>query len=187
MITTTMTAPAPTCIDLFAGCGGLSLGLEQAGFRPLLFSEISPSAAETSIANRAGRGIIPIGDVYQLMDANLDLLKLNWRYEGIKEADLVCGGPPCQGYSGIGHRRSFKVEKKDVPSNHLYQEMARVIRRLRPRIFLFENVRGLLAARWSADGRKGERSKLCSPSSRTSGCCRTIPLQRFKYASRIST
>jgi hypothetical protein len=45
-------APRPLhCIDLFAGCGGLSLGLEEAGFNPLLFSEINPQAAETYIAN----------------------------------------------------------------------------------------------------------------------------------------
>ena len=114
-----------TCIDLFAGCGGLALGLEQAGFRPLLFSELNKSAAETYIANRVGKAIIPWGDIYQLSDENLELLKLNWLYEGIGDIDLVCGGPPCQGFSGIGHRRSFKLEKKDIPSNHLYQEMAR--------------------------------------------------------------
>jgi DNA (cytosine-5)-methyltransferase 1 len=123
-----------TCIDLFAGCGGLALGLEQAGFRPLLFSELNKSAAETYIANRIGKGIIPWGDVYQLTDENLELLKLNWLYDGIEDIDLVCGGPPCQGFSGIGHRRSFKLEKKDIPSNHLYQEMARVIRCVKPRI-----------------------------------------------------
>ena len=92
-----------TCIDLFAGCGGLALGLEQAGFRPLLFSELNKSAAETYIANRVGKSIIPWGDVYQLTDENLELLKLNWLYEGIGDIDLVCGGPPCQGFSGIGH------------------------------------------------------------------------------------
>jgi DNA (cytosine-5)-methyltransferase 1 len=144
------------CIDLFAGCGGLSLGLEQAGFQPLLFSELNISAAETYIANRLGQDIIPIGDIYQLSDPNLELLKVHWRYKGIEDIDLVCGGPPCQGYSGIGHRRSFKLEKKDIPSNHLYQEMARVIRCVRPRIFLFENVRGLLTSKWSEGGRNGE-------------------------------
>ncbi len=144
------------CIDLFAGCGGLSLGLEQAGFHPLLFSELNKSAAETYIANRANQDIIPIGDVYQLTNENLELLKMHWRYKDIYEIDLVCGGPPCQGFSGIGHRRTFKLEKKDIPSNHLYQEMARVITCIRPRIFLFENVRGLLTAKWDADGVKGE-------------------------------
>ncbi|MEI7823599.1 MAG: DNA (cytosine-5-)-methyltransferase [Verrucomicrobiota bacterium] len=145
-----------TCIDLFAGCGGLSLGLEQAGFHPLLFSELNMSAAETYIANRVGQGVIPWGDIYQLTDENLELLKLNWLYQNIDGIDLVCGGPPCQGYSGIGHRRSFKVEKKNIPSNHLYQEMARVIRCVKPRIFLFENVRGLLTAKWSDTGKNGE-------------------------------
>lgn len=154
-------APPPrvspfTCIDLFAGCGGLSLGLEQAGFKPLLFSELNLSAAETYLANRVNEDIIPIGDVYQLTDANLELLKIFWRQRGIAEIDLVCGGPPCQGYSGIGHRRTFKLDKKDIPSNHLYQEMIRVIGVVKPRIFLFENVRGLLTAKWSPNGEKGE-------------------------------
>jgi DNA (cytosine-5)-methyltransferase 1 len=106
--------------------------LEQVGFHPLLFSELNKSAAETYIANRAGQGVIPWGDIYQLTNENLELLKLNWLYQGIGEIDLVCGGPPCQGYSGIGHRRSFKHEKQDIPSNHLYQEMARVIRCVKP-------------------------------------------------------
>lgn len=145
-----------TCIDLFAGCGGLSLGLEQAGFQPLLFSELNKSAAETYMANRADQNIIPFGDVYQLTNENLALLKLHWQYKGIDGIDLVCGGPPCQGYSGIGHRRTFKLDKKDIPSNHLYQEMVRVITAIQPKMFLFENVRGLLTARWSPEGAKGE-------------------------------
>jgi DNA (cytosine-5)-methyltransferase 1 len=72
------------------------------------------------------------------------------------ELDLVVGGPPCQGFSGIGHRRSYSVEKRALPSNHLYEDMARVIHRLRPKAFLFENVRGLLTARWRDGGDKGE-------------------------------
>ncbi|TAG11293.1 MAG: DNA cytosine methyltransferase [Verrucomicrobia bacterium] len=144
------------CIDLFAGCGGLSLGMEEAGFKPLLFSEINPQAAETYIANRADLDIIPVGDIYKLTDLNLELLQTYWRYKGVEEIDLVCGGPPCQGYSGIGHRRSFKLDKQDIPSNHLFQEMVRVIRCVRPKIFLFENVRGLLNARWTPEGESGE-------------------------------
>lgn len=144
------------CIDLFAGCGGLSLGLEEAGFTPLLFSEISPHASETYIANRQETNIIPVGDIYNLTDLDLSLLKTYWRYKGIEDIDLVCGGPPCQGYSGIGHRRTFKLDKKDIPSNHLFQEMVRVIRCVRPKMFLFENVRGLLNARWTPEGQSGE-------------------------------
>ena len=152
----TQTKHELTCIDLFAGCGGLSLGLAQAGFRPLLFSEINPSAAETYIANRVGMGIIPVADVYNLTDTNLQLLKTHCAYSGINEIDLVCGGPPCQGYSGNCRRRTFKLAKNQIPSNQLFKEMARVIRAVQPRAFLFENVRGLLNSRWTPDGGKGE-------------------------------
>jgi DNA (cytosine-5)-methyltransferase 1 len=143
-------------VDLFAGCGGLSLGLEQAGFQPLLFSELNHSAAATYIANRQGMGIIPFADIYNLTDANLRLLKTHWSYSGIPEIDLVAGGPPCQGYSGIGHRRTFKLDKSEIPSNQLYLEMVRVVKAIRPRIFLFENVRGLLNSRWTPSGESGE-------------------------------
>jgi DNA (cytosine-5)-methyltransferase 1 len=145
-----------TFIDLFAGCGGLSLGLEQSGFRPLLFSEISLHAAETYIANRRDLEIVPIGDIYNLTNADLRLMKLKWRYSGIEDIDLISGGPPCQGYSGIGHRRTFKLDKRDIPSNHLFQEMVRVVREIRPKIFLFENVKGLLNSRWEPTGKAGE-------------------------------
>lgn len=144
-------------IDLFAGCGGLSLGLEQAGFAPILFSELNLNAAETYMANRKGDEIIPVGDVYSLTDANLAILKSYWKqHREIDDVDLICGGPPCQGFSGIGHRRTFHLEKKDIPSNQLFQEMIRVIKAVRPKIFLFENVKGLLVSKWSADGKNGE-------------------------------
>lgn len=79
-----------------------------------------------------------------------------WSAQGIKDIDLVTGGPPCQGYSGIGHRRTFKLDKRDIPSNHLYLEMIRVIRGAKPKLFLFENVKGLLHARWRPEGKPGE-------------------------------
>ena len=151
-----ITKQSLTCIDLFAGCGGLSLGLELAGFHPLLFSELNISAAETYMLNRLGQNIIPIGDVYSLTDANLRLLKIYWQQKGTVDVDLVCGGPPCQGYSGIGHRRTFKLDKEEIPSNHLYEEMIRVIRAVNPKAFLFENVRGLLSAKWDKNGKNGE-------------------------------
>ena len=144
-----------TCVDLFAGCGGLSLGLENANFHPLLFSEINSHAAQTYEANRSS-GIKRIGDIYELTDADLKGYMNDWRKQGVKEVDLVCGGPPCQGYSGIGHRRTFKLAKEDIPSNHLFLEMVRVVRCVQPKIFLFENVRGLLNARWTPSGKKGE-------------------------------
>ena len=143
-------------IDLFAGCGGLSLGFEQEGFRPLLFSEINLNAAQTYMQNRRGEGVIPFGDIYSLTNDNLRLFKENWALEGIEDIDLIAGGPPCQGYSGIGHRRSFKLDKEEIPSNHLFLEMVRVVEFLRPKVFLFENVKGLLSGRWTKEGEKGE-------------------------------
>ena len=157
----------PTFIDLFAGCGGLSLGLERAGFTPLLVNELNSDAMATYLLNR--RDEFPwlcdnnVANVKDLV-LNEDLLerfRSSIRREfGIDifngELDLICGGPPCQGYSGLGIRRSYSVEKKQLPSNYLYQDMAFLVNKIRPKIFLFENVRGLLAARWTNGGKKGE-------------------------------
>ena len=145
-----------TVIDLFAGCGGLSLGLEEAGFKPVLFSELNRQAADTYLANRQRMGIIEESDIYKLTNQKLENHLKKLKKSGIKGIDLVCGGPPCQGFSGIGHRRTFRLDKKDIPSNHLFLEMVRVIRKVKPRIFLFENVKGLLNSRWTPRGEKGE-------------------------------
>ena len=154
---------SPVFVDLFAGCGGLSLGLEQAGFTPIFVNELNHDAMKTYLDNRF--------DEYPWLEQNkefdikslvnrkgrLDQLLKQLRDQfGINEIDLVAGGPPCQGYSGIGHRRSYSVDKEQLPSNTLYEDMVRVVYKLQPKIFLFENVRGLLSARWNKDGDKGE-------------------------------
>ena len=143
-------------IDLFAGCGGLSLGFEMEGFHPLLFSEINLNAAQTYMINRKSENTVPVGDIYSLTNDNLRLLKENWKLHGIDDIDIICGGPPCQGYSGIGHRRTFDLAKNEIPSNQLYQEMVRVVEFVKPKVFLFENVKGLLSGRRTKDGKKGE-------------------------------
>lgn len=148
--------PRLSCVDLFAGCGGLSLGLEEAGFEPLLFCEINKDAASTYLANRKKAGYFQYADVSSLTNENIKRHLRFWKENGVDDVDLVCGGPPCQGYSGIGHRRTFKLDKQDIPSNHLFKEMVRVIQAIRPRMFLFENVRGLMVSRWTPDGEKGE-------------------------------
>jgi DNA (cytosine-5)-methyltransferase 1 len=148
-------------VDLFAGCGGLSLGLEQAGFEPVFVNELHPDAMATYLANRPESHVSSEGNhVHDILDLTQDPNRLMALAERLKaengEIALVAGGPPCQGYSGIGHRRSFSVEKEEMPSNHLYGEMAKVVEALAPRAFLFENVRGLLTARWTIEGTKGE-------------------------------
>jgi DNA (cytosine-5)-methyltransferase 1 len=154
-------------MDLFAGCGGLSLGLEQAGFTPVFVNELNDDARATYIQNRveqhgwlANPGFHS-SDVKGMVLDKKYLTGLQKRFDsefGIKhgELDLLVGGPPCQGFSGIGHRRSYSVDKEQLPSNHLFQDMAAIIHRLKPRAFLFENVRGLLNSRWNPDGEKGQ-------------------------------
>lgn len=153
-----------TFIDLFAGCGGLSMGLEQAGFTPVFVNEINQDAMETYLSNR--RDHFPWLDHFKVYDVKelvqekgrrlkSSLNEIKREFE-LKDVDLVVGGPPCQGYSGIGFRRSYSVDKIGLPSNHLYQDFADVIRIVKPKIFLFENVRGLLNAKWTSDGQKGE-------------------------------
>jgi DNA (cytosine-5)-methyltransferase 1 len=148
-------------IDLFAGCGGLSLGLEQAGFETVFVNELHPDAMKTFLQNRP-KSILSnpknhVLDIKSLTKNKESLLNFG-RYIGKEhgEIDLVCGGPPCQGYSGIGHRRTFDLDKREMPTNHLYKDMAKVVTTIAPKMFLFENVRGLLNSRWTQEGEKGE-------------------------------
>lgn len=162
-------------VDLFAGCGGFGLGLEQAGFTPIFVNELNDDARSTYIVNRKDRhehfahgldestwlNTFVSSDAGKLARSRtyLDRLQRSFKSEfGIEhgEIDLIVGGPPCQGFSRIGHRRSYAVDKKALPSNHLYKSMARIIARLRPRAFVFENVRGLLTGRWTEQGNNGE-------------------------------
>jgi|TARA_B100000427_G_C15510280_1_gene595839 DNA (cytosine-5)-methyltransferase 1 len=154
----------PNFIDLFAGCGGLSLGLEQAGFFPLYVNELNKDALETYLMNRESEyphlrdPRFHSKDIKECInDRFFTNLKRNLKKEfGSSEVDLICGGPPCQGFSGIGIRRSYSVDKEQLPSNHLYQDMSYFIYKMKPKIFLFENVEGLLSSRWNKEGVKGE-------------------------------
>ena len=157
-----------TFIDLFAGCGGLSLGLEDAGFIPLYVNEINKDALETYLINREDdfphlREKFYSYDIKEIVNKkkffdNLfkDFKKTFSRDFKKNNVDLVVGGPPCQGYSGMGIRRSYSVDKIQLPSNHLYQDMAYFVHSIKPKIFMFENVRGLLNSRWTTTGEKGE-------------------------------
>ena len=143
-----------TSVDLFAGCGGLTRGLGWAGFDCLAFNEINRDAAD-SFALNFPDSIRLDGDIRTAV-SNEVIREVILPAAGDREIDLVCGGPPCQGFSGIGHRRSFTVEKEDIPTNHLFEEMVRVVKRIRPKAFLFENVQGLLSSKWNSAGAKGE-------------------------------
>lgn len=108
-------------LDLFAGCGGLSLGFEAAGFRTIGF-EMNPDAAATYRRNLQGECIV-------------EKLNLDTEYPDVQ---IVIGGPPCQPFSVGGNQNGIHDSRNGFP---IFIE---AIRKLRPRVFLFENVRGLL-------------------------------------------
>lgn len=123
-----------TLIDLFAGCGGLSLGLEQAGFTPIFVNEIVPEYCETYKRNHnLDDSQYYVGDI---KDLNNDIDKYIKRFG---EVDLVCGGPPCQGFSMANRQRII-----DDPRNQLYKEYLTFLSKVRPRFFIIENVRGMM-------------------------------------------
>lgn len=163
-------------IDLFAGCGGLSQGFENASFTPVFVNELNHDALSTYLKNRHhSLGGLHFSENMRLRENDAQTLKgkrlealvsdlqnlreIDFHFDSSTSAggagstlDVLTGGPPCQGYSGIGIRRSYSVDRKEIPSNQLYQRMAKIIGRLRPRMFLFENVRGLLNAKWTKEG-----------------------------------
>lgn len=115
---------APFAIDLFAGCGGLGLGFETAGIRTHGY-EMKPSAVQTYSSNLHG-------DCEQVV---LDIGLPEYR-EG--DVDFVIGGPPCQPFSQIGYQRGHRDPRDGFP---IFLD---TVARLRPKIAIIENVRGLL-------------------------------------------
>lgn len=126
-----------TFIDLFAGCGGLSLGMEQAGFTSIFFNEIVPAFASTYMANRnIEDSNCYVGDINELNE-HIDEYSHIWnKYED--GVDLVCGGPPCQGFSMANRQRVI-----DDPRNNLYKAYLTFLQMVRPKFFVMENVKGM--------------------------------------------
>lgn len=116
-----------TVLELFAGAGGLALGLEKAGLSCKLLNEIDPWACKTLRKNRPNWNVLE-GDV----------TKMSFRdYRG--NIDVVTGGFPCQSFSYSGKRLGLLDYR-----GTLFYEFVRVVREVRPLIFVGENVRGLL-------------------------------------------
>lgn len=132
--------PKYSYIDLFAGCGGLSLGLHNAGWKGLFAIEKSPHAFQTLefnlIKNKQHfdwpswlpQEHLEINQV--LIDHKEDLIKLRG------QVDLVAGGPPCQGFSTAGRR------KEDDARNGLIRSYLKFIMYTKPKVIFFENVKG---------------------------------------------
>lgn len=122
------TTGVATVIELFAGAGGLALGLEQAGIAGTMYVERDKSACQTLRHNRPLWKVVE-GDIHDV-DFNC--------YRG--EVDLVSGGAPCQAFSYAGKRLGFGDTR-----GTLFAEFVRCVDEVRPKMFLFENVRGLLS------------------------------------------
>lgn len=121
-------------IELFAGAGGLALGLEQSGFEHIGLIEVNKSAAETLKYNRKQWNVL-CEDVEIVAKRDLEKEFCIKKYE----LDLLSGGAPCQSFSYAGKRLGLE----DIRGTMFYH-YATFLHKLQPKIFLFENVRGLL-------------------------------------------
>lgn len=133
-----------TVIDLFAGCGGLSLGLYQAGWRGLFAIEKNPCAFETLKYNLI-EGKKHFDWPKWLPTKPLDIIEVNSKYSAeLKKlqgkVDLVAGGPPCQGFSMAGQRIANDLR------NQLVFSYIDFISMVKPKLILFENVKGFTYA-----------------------------------------
>lgn len=120
---------ADTFIDLFAGAGGLSWGLQESGMQCLLASDYWSDALETYRHNMPDHPVVET-DVRKLSVSKLTKLLP-------EKPDWIVGGPPCQGYSTVGKRN------RSDPRNVLFLEFRRIVKGIRPKGFMIENVLGL--------------------------------------------
>lgn len=126
----------PTAVDLFSGCGGLTLGLRKAGFRVLAAVEIDSLAVRIYKANHRNVAVWET-DIRGLEPSELlEKLRVN---EG--QLDLLAGCPPCQGFSTM--RTLNGAVRVDDPRNNLLLEFQRFVEAVRPRTVMMENVPGL--------------------------------------------
>lgn len=164
-------------IDLFAGAGGLSEGFMRAGFEPVAHVEIDQAACFTlqtrlayyylkeisrvEIYVKYLKGEITRDQLYSFIPARILESVINLpigdehnheifhRIEKLtskNNIDLIVGGPPCQAYSLVGRARDEQGMRED-PRNFLYLQYGRFLKRYKPKLFIFENVIGLLSAK----------------------------------------
>jgi DNA (cytosine-5)-methyltransferase 1 len=120
-------------IDLFCGAGGLSEGFEDAGFIIVAGNDVDKNMIESFKLNHPNAKAIA-GDISKIKVENLlnDIGKIK------EDISLVIGGPPCQGFSTVGNR------KEDDSRNKLFYEFVRFVREIKPKMFVMENVPGIL-------------------------------------------
>ena len=119
--------PTYRVLDLFSGIGGFSLGLDRAGMQTVAFCEIDPFCQQ--VLKRHWPDVPVYGDIKQLSARRL-------HHDRIPSIEVICGGYPCQPFSIAGRQRG------ENDARHLWPEMLRLIRELRPRWVICENVAG---------------------------------------------
>ena len=124
-----MSKSKPTFISLFSGAGGFKIGFENAGFECLLATDIMPEAKKTNERNCKTKFLLK--DVRQITTS--EILELT----NGRKPDVVIGGPPCQGFSVMGDKQGSD------PRNNLFASYINLVRSLKPKCFVLENVKGL--------------------------------------------
>ena len=121
-------------VDTFAGCGGLSLGMENAGFNPVFVNEIEAKFLESYYFNRT----LPIENYFCDDIKKLVLEYKNYQHH-FEDIDILVGGPPCQGFS-MANRQPLL----DDPRNELYKYYLELLHLIQPKFFVMENVKGMM-------------------------------------------
>jgi DNA (cytosine-5)-methyltransferase 1 len=132
MVKEQLEGEAPTVLELFAGCGGMALGFKRAGFRTVLAVEWDASACDSLRANISDR-------IAQCAVEEI---------EKFPRADVVVGGPPCQGFSNLGERVPYD------PRRQLWRHFLRAVEDALPAAFIMENVQPLLKSQEYVEIRK---------------------------------
>lgn len=120
-------------IDLFCGAGGMTAGFKAAGISSLLSNDIEESACITLKINNPEIQVL-CGDI-----TTAETKEIIEKVALKGNADIICGGPPCQGFSMAGFRAD------DDPRNQLFREFVDIVKRVNPKVIVFENVEGLLS------------------------------------------
>lgn len=130
-------------ISLFSGGGGLDIGFEQAGFNILYATDINHNCCETLKMNKGNT----LNKNLTVVEADINSLDLNTLP---KNVDLIIGGPPCQSFSASGRRAGGAAGQLDQ-RGLLFKSYCRVVDYVKPKAFLFENVRGILGTNKGKD------------------------------------
>ncbi|MEA1967460.1 MAG: DNA cytosine methyltransferase [Thermodesulfobacteriota bacterium] len=168
-----------TYISLFSGAGGLDIGLERAGFRAISLNEIEPVFCETLRTNQTYRHSDGLNyfDSAEIINADIrDLSAADLTANNEGKIDLVVGGPPCQAFSSSGKQLSVLD-----PRGELVTQFYRMVDEIKPKMLLFENVRGIVTARDAKGDPGGVIKDLLGNFKNIGYSCRAVLLNAADY------